>query len=76
LYQGTASAGPEKSCETARFSRWQGAAHGQSTESRTGRAELSADELAIFREWFVAFKAENWDCRFERDAQAGLSTSP
>ena len=33
--------------------------------------ELSADELAHFREWFVAFNAVAWDRQIEADAASG-----
>ena len=33
--------------------------------------ELSADELAAFRQWLAAFDAEAWDQEFEADAAAG-----
>lgn len=33
--------------------------------------ELSADELAAFRQWFAAFDAEAWDQEFEADVAAG-----
>lgn len=32
---------------------------------------LSAEELAAFREWFVAFDAVEWDHQIERDALTG-----
>ena len=32
---------------------------------------LSSDELAAFRRWYVAFDAEAWDCQFEADVKAG-----
>jgi hypothetical protein len=34
-------------------------------------AELTADELASFREWFSAFDAAAWDRELERDAKTG-----
>jgi hypothetical protein len=33
--------------------------------------ELSAEEMAAFREWFTKFDADNWDREFEADAKAG-----
>jgi len=33
--------------------------------------ELSADELARFREWFEDFDAQMWDEQLENDAKAG-----
>jgi hypothetical protein len=33
--------------------------------------ELSAEELAAFRQWFVAFDAEVWDRQFDADVAAG-----
>jgi hypothetical protein len=33
--------------------------------------DLSPEELARFREWFVQFDAEAWDRQFEADARAG-----
>ena len=33
--------------------------------------ELSADELARFREWFEEFDAQMWDEQLENDAKAG-----
>ncbi|MFV1966033.1 MAG: hypothetical protein ACC628_11455 [Pirellulaceae bacterium] len=32
---------------------------------------LPPEELAKFREWFLAFDAENWDHQFEGDVAAG-----
>ena len=41
-------------------------------ESIEGRIrELSANELAAFREWFIKFDAEAWDRQFESDAKTG-----
>ena len=34
-------------------------------------SQLSADELARFREWFDKFDAEVWDRQFEEDAKSG-----
>jgi len=34
-------------------------------------ADLSADELAEFRQWFAEFDAAKWDRQIERDAKAG-----
>jgi len=33
--------------------------------------ELSSDQLAEFREWFLQFDAEAWDRQFEADVKAG-----
>ena len=33
--------------------------------------ELSPQDLASFREWFVAFDAADWDRQFEVDATRG-----
>jgi hypothetical protein len=33
--------------------------------------ELSANQLAEFRRWFLKFDAEIWDAEFEEDARAG-----
>lgn len=33
--------------------------------------ELSAEELAAFREWFIKFDAEAWDKEIEADSEAG-----
>ena len=33
--------------------------------------ELSPEELAAFREWFIHFDAEAWDRQFEADVKAG-----
>lgn len=33
--------------------------------------ELSPEELATFREWFVQFDAEAWDRQFKADVEAG-----
>lgn len=33
--------------------------------------ELSSEELAAFREWYVQFDAEAWDRQFEADVNAG-----
>jgi hypothetical protein len=32
---------------------------------------LSADELATFRQWYAAFDAEGWDRQFGADVKAG-----
>lgn len=32
---------------------------------------LSSDELAAFRRWYVAFDAEEWDRQFGADVKAG-----
>jgi hypothetical protein len=34
-------------------------------------SDLSAEELAKFRRWFVEFDAAAWDRQIERDAKAG-----
>ena len=34
-------------------------------------SQLSADELARFREWFDRCDAEVWDRQFEEDAKSG-----
>ena len=34
-------------------------------------SQLSADELARFREWFDKYDAEVWDRQFEEDAKSG-----
>jgi len=34
-------------------------------------AELSPEELTIFRKWFAEFDAEMWDRQIEADAGAG-----
>ena len=34
-------------------------------------SQLSADELARFREWFDRYDAEVWDRQFEEDAKSG-----
>ena len=34
-------------------------------------SQLSADELARFREWFNEYDAEVWDRQFEEDVKAG-----
>jgi hypothetical protein len=33
--------------------------------------ELTAEELASFREWFATFDAAEWDRQFQRDAARG-----
>ena len=33
--------------------------------------ELSPDELAALRQWFIEFDASGWDRQFETDAKAG-----
>ena len=33
--------------------------------------DLSAKELATFREWFAAFDAAEWDRQLEEDVKAG-----
>ena len=34
-------------------------------------SNLSREELAAFRKWFMEFDAEIWDKQFEEDAAAG-----
>lgn len=34
-------------------------------------AKLSPEELAEFREWFLAFEEDAWDCQIAHDAEAG-----
>jgi len=34
-------------------------------------AELTADDLARFRDWFAAFDAAAWDARISRDVASG-----
>jgi hypothetical protein len=33
--------------------------------------QLSPEELATLRDWFVEYDAENWDRQFEADVAAG-----
>jgi hypothetical protein len=33
--------------------------------------QLSAEELANFRQWFAEYEAEAWDRQFEADVKAG-----
>lgn len=33
--------------------------------------ELSSEELAALRKWFIEFDASNWDQQFEADVKAG-----
>jgi hypothetical protein len=33
--------------------------------------QMSSQELASFRAWFVEFDAESWDRQFEADVKAG-----
>ena len=40
-------------------------------ELQSAVSQLSADELARFREWFVEFDAEVWDQQFEADVKSG-----
>jgi hypothetical protein len=42
-----------------------------SKEIETAVAQLSAEELAAFRAWFMKFDAEEWDTQFEQDVSAG-----
>ncbi len=40
-------------------------------EIQVAVSQLSADELARFREWFSRFDAEIWDRQFEEDVKSG-----
>ena len=40
-------------------------------ELQSAISQLSAEELARFREWFDKFDAEGWDRQFEEDAKSG-----
>lgn len=40
-------------------------------ELQSAVSQLSADELARFREWFGEFDAEVWDQQFEADVKSG-----
>jgi hypothetical protein len=40
-------------------------------ELETAVAQLSADELTAFAQWFEEYLADAWDCRIEADIQAG-----
>ena len=40
-------------------------------ELQSAVSQLSAEELARFREWFDKFDAEIWDRQFEEDAKSG-----
>ena len=40
-------------------------------ELQAAISQLSAEELARFREWFDKFDAEVWDRQFEEDAKSG-----
>ena len=40
-------------------------------EVQSAVSQLSAEELARFREWFDKFDAEIWDRQFEEDAKSG-----
>ena len=40
-------------------------------ELQSAISQLSAEELAYFREWFDKFDAEVWDRQFEEDAKSG-----
>jgi hypothetical protein len=33
--------------------------------------QMSPEELAVFREWFARYEAEEWDRQFEGDVAAG-----
>ena len=39
-------------------------------ELQSAVSQLSADELARFREWFDEFDAEVWDRQFEKDVKS------
>ena len=40
-------------------------------ELQAAVSQLSAHELARFREWFEDFEAKMWDEQFERDVKSG-----
>jgi uncharacterized protein YfaT (DUF1175 family) len=40
-------------------------------EIQTAVSQLSAEELSVFRAWFVEFDAKVWDQEFEQDVAAG-----
>ena len=40
-------------------------------ELQSAVSQLSAEELARFREWFDKFDAEVWNRQFEEDAKSG-----
>jgi len=40
-------------------------------ELQSAVSQLSADELARFREWFDEFDAKVWDKQFEEDVKSG-----
>ena len=40
-------------------------------EIESAVAQLSAKELAKFRQWFAEFDAAEWDKEFEEDVKAG-----
>ena len=42
-----------------------------SKEIETAVAQLSSEELATFRAWFMDFDATAWDTQFEQDVSAG-----
>ena len=42
-----------------------------SKEIETAITQLSAEELAAFRAWFMEFDAAEWDTQFEQDVSAG-----
>lgn len=33
--------------------------------------QLGREDLAVFREWFLAYEATEWDAQIERDVSAG-----
>jgi hypothetical protein len=41
------------------------------TEIKTAVSNLSREELAAFRKWFIEFDAEAWDKEIEEDVAAG-----
>ena len=40
-------------------------------ELQAAVSQLSAQELARFREWFEEFEAKMWDEQFEKDVKSG-----
>lgn len=40
-------------------------------EIQSAVSQLSAEELSVFRAWFVEFDAKVWDQEFEQDVAAG-----
>jgi hypothetical protein len=41
------------------------------SQIETAVSQLSADELARFREWFAHFDADRWDQQIEQDVRDG-----